>query len=67
MNTGKQLNLWDIGTDKDFVLKEMTDLKEKQNNLRRGLFQRYDVIQKEIVLLKEQIEELKKQKEPKWT
>lgn len=60
MNTERQLNLWDIGTDKEsFVLREVTDLKEKQNNLRRGLFQRYDMMQKEINALKEQIEKLR--------
>lgn len=61
MNTEKQLNLWDIGTDSKeaAVLKELTDLKEKQNNLRRGLFQRYDKMQKEIECLKEEILQMK--------
>lgn len=68
MSTEKQLLLWNTGTaEESLILTELTDLKEKQNNLRRGLFQRYDIMQKEIILLKEQVEQLKNQKEPQWT
>ncbi len=40
----------------------MHDLKGTQNNLRRGFFQRYDIINREIKSLKEQIEILKNEK-----
>ena len=43
-------------------LTELTDLKEKQNNLRRGLFQRYDIMKKEIESLKEQLELIKNER-----
>ena len=60
MSTGKQLLLWNTGTaEESLILTELTDLKEKQNNLRRGLFQRYDMMQKELQLLKEEQAQLK--------
>lgn len=63
MSTGKQLLLWNTGTaEESLILTELTDLKEKQNNLRRGLFQRYDIMKKEIESLKEQIELLKNER-----
>ena len=61
MNTPQQLSLWET-TDthsETLVWKEVTDLKEKQNNLRRGLFQRYDIMKKEIGALKEELTLLK--------
>ncbi|CAF24136.1 hypothetical protein [Candidatus Protochlamydia amoebophila] len=65
MGTERQLSLWDVGTPVEeniLFWKEMHDLKETQNNLRRGFFQRYDIMNKEIQFLKEQIELLKSEK-----
>lgn len=63
MSTGKQLLLWNTGTaEESLILTELTDLKEKQNNLRRGLFQRYDIMKKEIESLKEQLELIKNER-----
>ena len=42
-----QLDLFQKIID-DPVLNQIQDLKEKQNKLRRGLFQKYDLLQKEI-------------------
>lgn len=56
----EQILFWDepLGNDNLLIL-QVIELKEKQNNLRRGLFQRYDNIQKEIADLKEQVATLK--------
>lgn len=56
----EQLLLWDksFGPDNLLIL-QVIDLKEKQNNLRRGLFQRYDNMQKELADLREQVATLK--------
>lgn len=60
MNTCEQLSLWNIPINSEsLVLKEMTDLKEKQNNLRKGLFQRYDIMKKEIDSLKNELNDIK--------
>ncbi|MBS4164406.1 Uncharacterized protein PRO82_001734 [Candidatus Protochlamydia amoebophila] len=49
---------WDIGTPVEeniLFWKEIHDLKETQNNLRCGFFQRYNIINKEIQLLKNRL------------
>ena len=38
---------------------ELYDLKEKQNNIRRGLFSRHNNMKKELCALKEEVELLK--------
>jgi hypothetical protein len=59
MSTGQQLTFWDVETSKSPLWKEVSDLKEKQNNLRRGLFQRYDIMKKELEFLKEELTQIK--------
>lgn len=42
-------------SEQKFMWLELADLKTKQNNLRRGLFQRFEELQKEIDLLRNQV------------
>lgn len=59
----EQLTFWDLpATDDRFVWVELQDIREKQHNLRRGIFKRYDDLKNEIGQLKEEIEALKNQK-----
>lgn len=53
---GEQLKFWEEPvTEQSIIWLEMADLKTKQHNLRRGLFQRFDELQKEIEILRNQI------------
>lgn len=59
----EQMLLWkEPLTDEVLMRKELHDLKEKQNNLRRGLFQRFDQLQKEVMALKEELIALRKER-----
>lgn len=52
----QQLTLWDEPiTEEKVIWDELADLKTKQNNLRRGIFQRFDELQKETDLLRQQL------------
>jgi hypothetical protein len=42
-------------TEQNAMWTEINDLKNKQNNMRRGLFQRFEELQKEVELLRNQI------------
>ena len=51
-----QLTFWEQPVTQESVIwSEMADIKAKQNNLRRGLFQRFDELQKEIENLRAQL------------
>lgn len=55
----QQLLLWEEPMTEEKLIREaLSDLKDKQNNLRRGLFQRFDQLQKEVVELREKVQEL---------
>lgn len=56
----QQLTFWDdpLSPEKNIWM-ELYDLKEKQNNTRRGLFSRHEHMKKEIAQLRQEIEELK--------
>jgi len=59
----QQMLIWQEPlTDEVLMRKELLDLKDKQNNLRRGLFQRFDQLQKEVVALKEEVMVLRKER-----
>jgi len=59
----EQLSLWDLpSTDEKFLWLQLEDLREKQNNLRRGLFVRFDKLKTEIDILKEEMQAMKIQK-----
>lgn len=52
----EQLTFWSEPiTEEKIIWTEIMDLQTKQNNLRRGLFGRFDELQKEIQGLKEQL------------
>ncbi len=54
--SAEQINSWkEEITQEGMLWLELADLKTKQSNLRRGLFQRLDELQREIDLLKNQI------------
>lgn len=56
MKAAEQLTFWEEPiTEEKIIWMEIEDLKTKQNNLRRGLFGRFDELQKEIELLRNQI------------
>lgn len=56
MTTSKQLTFWEMPFSEEQVIwAEMADLKTKQNNLRRGIFQRFDELQNEIENLRNQL------------
>ena len=56
----KQLTFWDGPlSEMKPIWVELYDLKEKQNNLRRGLFSRFDFMKKEMCELKEELANLK--------
>lgn len=56
----EQMLLWNEPlTDEILMRQQISDLKEKQNNLRRGIFQRYDQLQKELVALREEMVKLR--------
>lgn len=42
-------------TEQNALWTEINDLKNKQNNIRRGLFQRFEELQREVELLRNQI------------
>lgn len=57
----EQLTFWDIPINQEtHMMMQIIDLKEKQNNLRRGIFRRYDEMKKEIDELKEMIRNMEK-------
>jgi|BogFormECP03_OM2_1039629.scaffolds.fasta_scaffold00001_19 hypothetical protein len=61
--SAEQLTFWkDEITHEGMMWLELADLKTKQNNLRRGLFQRFDELQKELELLRNQLVLLTTQK-----
>lgn len=56
MSTTRQLTFWDKPITEDQIIwTEMADLKTRQNNLRRGIFQRFDELEKEVELLRDQL------------
>ena len=58
--SAEQLNLWEVPTSENTIIWEaITDLKLKQNHLRRGVFSRYDDILEEIAILRAEIAQLK--------
>ena len=68
MSTQEQLTFWkEPVTVESVIWMEMADLKSKQHNLRRGLFQRFDELQKEIEVLRTQIILLTTQKAQECT
>ena len=58
--TDEQMTFWDspLSPEKNLWL-EIYNLKEKHNNVRRGLFGRHESLKKEVAELKKQIEELR--------
>lgn len=55
----QQMLLWDEPmTEHKLLRDDLSALKDKQNNLRRGLFQRFDQLQKEVLDLREKMKEL---------
>lgn len=55
----QQMLLWEEPMTEERLLREaLSDLKDKQNNLRRGLFQRFDQLHKEVIELREKVQEL---------
>jgi len=56
----QQLTFWDepLCPEKNIWM-ELYDLKEKQNNTRRGLFSRHDYMKKEIAQLRQELELIK--------
>jgi hypothetical protein len=63
----KQLTLWDQPqTENAVIWQEVTELKLKQNHLRRGIFQRYDDLVEKLANLRAEVIALKlNQKESK--
>lgn len=56
MSTAKQLTLFEhTVTENECIWLEMAHLKTKQNNLRKGLFGRFDELQKELDEIKMQL------------
>jgi hypothetical protein len=52
----QQLSLFnEPSTEQNAIWTEINDLKSKQNNIRRGLFQRFEELQNEVQLLRNQI------------
>lgn len=51
-----QLLLWE---DESTLLDQIHEIRESQGNLRRGLFQRFDLLKREIDLLREEIDLLR--------
>ena len=48
-------------TPENLIKQDVRDLKEKQNNLRRGLFKRFDELNKEVQKLRLELSCLKKE------
>lgn len=48
-------------TSENLIRKDVRELQEKQNNLRRGLFQRYDELYKEVQELRGELSSMKKE------
>jgi hypothetical protein len=68
MSTQEQMTFWkEPVTVESVIWMEMADLKSKQHNLRRGLFQRFDELQKEIEVLRTQVILLSTQKAQECT
>ena len=60
MSAEVQLEIWAVPYNRQQAMaQEMDELKQKQNNLRRGLFFRFGEISKEVALLREEIADLK--------
>ncbi len=58
--TKEQLTFWDLPTtDHRFVWVELQDIRDKQHNMRRGLFKRYDELKNELETLKEELASMK--------
>ena len=56
----EQLTFWDKpATEQTAIWQAVTELKMKQNHLRRGLFQRYDDLLGEIASLRAEVIALK--------
>lgn len=61
MERQEQLNFWDKPlTEQQLLWDEVYTIKEKQNNLRRGVFQRHDKLNYELQQLREEVESLKR-------
>jgi len=58
MSAAKQMNLFDKQID-PWVLDELMALEQKQDNLRRGVFQRYSALLKYVQSMQEEIIELR--------
>lgn len=54
-----QLNLLEPVPHEMELFREVEGLRESQNVLRRGIFQRYDLMQKEIRMLKEEVQQIR--------
>jgi hypothetical protein len=48
-----------LKADESDFLRFIDGLKDRQESLRRGIFQRYDTMQKELAELKSEIQEIK--------
>ena len=56
MASTEQLTFWDQPlTEENIMWGELADLKTRQNNLRRGIFFRFDELEREVESLRNQI------------
>lgn len=56
MASAQQLTFWDQPhTEENIMWGELADLKTRQNNLRRGIFFRFDELEREVESLRNQI------------
>ena len=56
MASAQQLTFWDHPlTEENIMWGELADLKTRQNNLRRGIFFRFDELEREVESLRNQI------------
>lgn len=61
MERQQQLTFWDDPlTESQMVWEELNALREKQNSMRRGLFQRHDTLHQELQKLRDEVEFLRK-------
>ena len=56
MASAEQLTFWEKPiTEENILWGELADLKTRQNNLRRGIFYRFDELEREVESLRNQI------------
>lgn len=56
MSSAEQLTFWDRPiTEENIMWSELADLKTRQNNLRRGIFYRFDELEREVEFLRDQL------------